>query len=164
MNNDTFVTDGWLGKLIAILEANPDLGIICPVTDHISCPAKWKTISAMLGLQVKGQPAMYFNNRPSSFFASPRLISFFCTAVSRAVIYKIGLLYEELALFGSDDDYCDRAREAGFKTAVALNCFVYHVHRATIRNLSEPKLQAAEAQRAILRRRREARAIARRLE
>lgn len=162
MNNDTFVTDRWLSKLVEILEANPDIGLICPVTDNISCPARWTKLARILKLPVTEPVAMYFNSRPSGFFAGRFLVSFFCVAIRKEVIEKIGLLCEELEFFGSDDDYCDRIREAGFKTAIATNCFAYHVHRATIKNLPAADLQAAKAQRSILRMRREERAKARR--
>lgn len=158
MNNDTFVTGRWLSKLTEILEAHPDIGLICPVTDNISCAARSTRLATILNLSVKGPPAMYFNNRPSEFFAVRSNVSFFCAVIRREVIDKIGLLCEELKFFGSDDDYNDRIRLAGFKTAIATNCFVYHTHRATIKNLSASDLRIAKTQRPILKRRRKERA------
>lgn len=162
INNDTFVTDRWLSKLVEILEANPNIGLICPVTDNISCPARWPRLARMLKLPVTEPVAMYFNSRPVGFIAGGFLVSFFCVVIRREVIDKIGLLCEELQFFGSDDDYCDRVREAGFRTAIATNCFAHHVHHATIKNLLPAELQAAKAQRSILKARREERAKARR--
>lgn len=158
MNNDTFVTDRWLNKLIEILEVNPDIGLICPVTDNISCVARSTRLATILNLSVKGPPAMYFNSRPSEFFAVGSNVSFFCVAIRREIIDKVGLLCEELGFFGSDDDYCDRIRVAGFKTVIATNCFVYHVHRATIKNLSPSALHEAKVQRRVLKIRRRERA------
>jgi len=163
MNNDAYVTDRWLSKLIEILEANPDIGLISPVTDNISCPARWSRLARLLRLPVAGDPVTYFNRRKSHFIAGGFLVSFFCVVMRREIIEKVGLLCEELQFFGSDDDYCDRVRVAGFKTAIATNCFVYHEHRATIKNLPTAELQIAKAQRPILKRRREARAKAREL-
>lgn len=158
LNNDVTFTGRWLSKLIEILEANPDIGLICPVTDHISCPARWQRIIRRMKLPIKGSPAAYFNSRPSEFFAGNFLVSFFCVVIRKTVIDKIGLICEELPVGGSDDDYCDRVREAGSKTAIALNCFVYHVHRATLKNLPHSTMLKVRATRGILNERRHKRA------
>lgn len=158
LNNDVTFTGRWLSKLIEILEANPDIGLISPVTDNISCIARWPRLARALKLEVEGSPDAYFNNRPSGFFAGDFLVSFFCVVIRKTAIDKIGLFCEELAVFGNDDDYCDRIREAGFKTAIALNCFVYHVHRATIKNIPEPIMSEVKSKRHVLKERREKRA------
>lgn len=158
LNNDVTFTGRWLSKLIEILEANPDIGLICPVTDNIACIARWSRLATALKLKVEGPPDVYFNNRPSGFLAVHSNISFFCVVIRKTVIDKIGLIYEELAVFGNDDDYCDRVREAGFKTAVALNCFVYHVHRATIKNIPMSVMSEIKSRKRILRERRHKRA------
>lgn len=154
LNNDVTFTGRWLSKLIEILEANPDIGLICPVTDNISCPARWQRIARALRFRVTGSPAEYFNSRPPGFLAGGFLVSFFCVAIRKTVIDKIGLLCEELPVGGSDDDYCDRVREAGYKTAIAQNCFVYHVHRATLKNLPYSTMLKVRATRHVLKERR----------
>lgn len=158
LNNDVTFTGRWLSKLIEILEANPDIGLISPVTDNISCPARWPRLARALKLKVKGSPAEYFNNSPSGFLAGGFLVSFFCVVIRKTVIDKIGLICEELPVGGNDDDYCDRVREAGFKTAIAQNCFVYHVHRATIKNIPESIMAEVRSKRGILLERRHKRA------
>lgn len=158
LNNDVTFTGRWLSKLIEILEANPDIGLISPVTDNISCPARWQRLARALNLRVKGPPAEYFNNLPSGFLVGGFLVSFFCIVIRKAVIDKIGLLCEELPVGGSDDDYCDRVREAGFKIAIAQNCFVYHVHHATLKNLPVPIMLKVRATRGKLVERRHKRA------
>lgn len=159
LNNDTCVTGRWLNKLIEIMDENPDIGIISPITDNISCLAKWNKMAQFLGLNIKGPPAMYFNSRPSGFIVTERLVSFFCTVVRREVIERVGLLHEGFIAYGGDDDYCDRVKLAGFKTAIALNCFVYHEHRASVHKLPEAELKVAKTRRALLRQRRKQRTI-----
>jgi len=159
LNNDVCVTRNWLGKMVAIMEANSDIGIISPITDNISCLAKWNKMAGFLHLNIKGSPAIYFNSRPSGFVATGRLVSFFCTIVRREVIEKIGFLYESFIAYGGDDDYCDRVKLSGYKTAIALNCFVYHEHRASMHKLSKTELKAAKIRRPVLGQRRERRAL-----
>ena len=58
--------------------------------------------------------------------------------VRQGVIEKAGMLDERFFILGNDDDYCDRVRLAGYKTAVSLNCFVYHRHGATKNDVFPP--------------------------
>ncbi|WP_162271629.1 glycosyltransferase family 2 protein [Gemmata sp. SH-PL17] len=62
-----------------------------------------------------------------------RLVGF-CLLISRAVIDAVGLLDEGFGLGNfEDDDYCHRARAAGFRAVIARDAFVHHVGGATFR-------------------------------
>lgn len=140
MNNDVVVTDGWLEKLIEILESNKEIGLVSPVTDHSASICQWRRLSNILKLGIHDQPEKYFNNQPSSFYVVTSNVAFFCMLLKREVINKIGLLDEGFVIWGNDNDYNNRARFAGFKTAIALNCFVYHTHSVTVRLLSRAEV------------------------
>jgi len=132
LSNDVVVSDGWLKKLLTAMEKNPGIGILSPLTDKIGSPIcqvdfaarKWK-------LPVDGNYCKEINRLPERFGNTTSSISMFCAVVRNEVVEKIGLLDERFFILGNDDDYCDRARLAGFKTGVCLNCFVYHEHGAT---------------------------------
>ena len=57
---------------------------------------------------------------------------FFCVAIKREVIDKIGLL-DEIYTPGNceDDDFCMRAIEAGFKLGIAKDCYIHHFGSVT---------------------------------
>ena len=159
LNNDARVTDRWLSKLIEILEANVDIGCISPITENISCLAKWDRMARFLALNIKGAPAVYFNRRSSGFITTEGLVSFFRVVIRRKVIGKVGFLHEGFVAHGGDDDYCDRIKLAGFKTAIALNCFVYHEHHASMHKLPKAELNEAKACGTLLEQRRKRRSI-----
>jgi len=132
LSNDVFVSDGWLKKLLTMMEKNPDVGILSPLTDKIGSPVCQADFAAQKwGLRIDGNYCKGINRLPERFGNTTSSISMFCAVVRSEVMDKIGLLDERFFILGNDDDYCDRARLAGFKTGICLNCFVYHEHGAT---------------------------------
>lgn len=162
LSNDVFVTKGWLGKLIRILDQQPEIGLISPMTDNIGSngPRASMTVPKFNLLQ-PGEPYERINELPSRFTYCKDNVSMFCAVLRKKMINEIGLLDERFTCYGNDWDYNDRIKHAGWKTAVALNCFVYHLHKATkeevFSNLEERKKVRA-AHKALLREKQQARA------
>jgi len=132
LSNDVLVSDGWLKKLLTIMEKDPKIGILSPLTNKIGSPIcqvdyaikKWR-------LPINGNYLKSINELPERFGITTSSISMFCAVLRSEVMDKIGLLDERFFILGNDDDYCDRARLAGFKTGICLNCFVLHEHGVT---------------------------------
>jgi len=123
LNNDVIVTSGWLDHLADHLQYADMVG---PVTNEISGPQKVPLFLSP-GEDSIGEFAkdLYEKNKLQS---TPfhRLV-FFCVAIKRKVIDKIGLLDEQFSPGNfEDDDYCLRAIDAGFHLVIAEDIFVYH--------------------------------------
>ena len=130
LNNDVVVTPGWLGRLVRVAESDPKIGLVGPMTNNISGVQRlgqghyttprglvlWSRLIARLGAgrtqEVK------------------RLVGF-CLLIRREVVQSLssrGRLFDESFGLGNfeDDDLCLRASLAGWKLALALDCFVHH--------------------------------------
>jgi glycosyltransferase involved in cell wall biosynthesis len=73
------------------------------------------------------------------------LLNGFCLLIKRAVLEEIGL-FDEVAFpegYGEENDYCLRARAAGWQLAVADDAYVYH---AQSRSYSHNRRRALSAQ------------------
>jgi GT2 family glycosyltransferase len=126
LNNDTVVTEGWLGGLMAVLEEHPSVGLVGPVTNHVSGPqviegVTYRTLPEMERFAREHGCAHRGESEPAR-----RLVGF-CLLVRREVIDAIGGLDER---FGNgnceDDDWCLRAYQAGWEARIAHGVFVHH--------------------------------------
>lgn len=135
LNSDTVVSRGWLDGLIAHGEAHVTVGILGPLSNaasHQSVPdvrhgnawaanalPDWLTVDGMGLVVERGAP------RTGTRLA---FLNGFCYAIKRRVIDAIGLLDEERFPTGycEENDYSQRARDAGFELLVADDVYVHH--------------------------------------
>ncbi len=125
LNNDTLVTTGWLQKLLTRLHAAPDIGLVGPVSNSVSGPQQIPvTYSDLSGLD--GFAWEWGKQYAGQSVEERRLVGF-CLLFKQELIKKIGLLDERFGIgCFEDDDYCRRAREAGYQTLIAQDSFVHH--------------------------------------
>lgn len=125
LNNDTYVTKGWLNGLIKPLDSDSTLGIVGPVTNNIGNEAKIEIgYSDMNEMAVNAER---YTNAHSNQLLYVNTVAFFCVAFSRNVFEKVGLMDEDFGVgFFEDDDYCNRVRELKLKVAIVEDVFVHH--------------------------------------
>jgi GT2 family glycosyltransferase/glycosyltransferase involved in cell wall biosynthesis len=135
LNSDTVVTPDWLDRVIACGESDPRIGLIGPLSNaaswqsipEITRNGDWAenelpegaTITDMGGLVARYAARLY-----------PRLpfLNGFCLVIKRPVIEQLGY-FDEQAFgrgYGEENDYCMRARKAGWQLAIAEDAYVYH--------------------------------------
>ena len=141
LNNDTYVTRGWLLDLVRHLWKDPRLGLIGAVTNNIGNEAKIDIhYEDMAGMQ---QAAYAYTKRHAREELDVRVVAFFCTAMPRSLFETVGGLDERFGLgFFEDDDYCQRAAAEGYRIAVAEDVFVHHHLSASFDNIDDGKRQA----------------------
>lgn len=114
LNNDTIISPGAFERMLAYMDDDPYLGLIGPLTNR--CETEQRSDGS------RGPGVVYTNG----------LVAFFCTILRREMIAAVGLLSEEYGLgYGEDDDYCIRARRAGWRLGIAQDAWIWHDHHAT---------------------------------
>lgn len=136
LNNDTVVTRGWLSALNRHLRADPQIGLIGPVTNEIGNEAKVSVGYTRLD-EMPLWAASYVRENDNRLFPIP-MLAMFCVALRREVFEQVGLLDEsfEIGMF-EDDDYAHRIRENGYDIVCADDCFIHHFGRASFKLLSD---------------------------
>lgn len=114
LNDDTVVHPEAIERMFAVMEAFPDVGLVGPCSNRVSGPQLREPLAGPISQEIS------------------RLVGF-CLLIRRSVIDKIGGLDPAYGVGNfEDDDYCLRARAAGFKLRVALDSFVHHDGGATL--------------------------------
>ncbi|MDQ7817356.1 MAG: glycosyltransferase [Melioribacteraceae bacterium] len=125
-NNDILFNEGWLSRMIEVVESDSKIGLVGPISNEVSGlqkdeKAAYKTIDEM-----KIYAGDIKQNNKNQIQNFPRL-AFLCTLIKREVIEAIGGLDERFSPGNyEDDDYCLRAQLAGFKAVVAKDVFIHH--------------------------------------
>ena len=130
LNNDTIVTPDWLERLNNHFDKFDMIG---PVSNAVSGPQQVLVgdLSDKEAIYIAAKTQYKENNGLS--YPWHRLV-FFCVAIKREVIDKIGLLDEQFSPGNfEDDDYCLRAIEAGFRLGIANDVYVHHFGSVTHR-------------------------------
>jgi GT2 family glycosyltransferase len=156
LNSDTVLSPGWLSAIVAAGEARPEVGVLGPLSNaatHQSVPlvregSAWATNPLPSWLTVDGMgavvaaasrhaapPGPQIRSRQARDPAAVLLpfLNGFCYAIKRGAIERVGLLDEERFAAGycEENDYSQRAREAGFELAVVDDAYVHHAKSAS---------------------------------
>ena len=147
LNNDTYVTPGWVRTLMNHLRRDPSIGIIGPVTNNIGNESRieiaYESLEEMLD-----KSRAYTRAHLGHVFDLPTT-AFFCVMFSRATYEAIGPLDEVFGQgFFEDDDYCRRIEQLGLRISCADDVFVHHHLSASFDKLK------AEARKALFERNR----------
>jgi GT2 family glycosyltransferase len=133
LNNDTMVAPGWLSGLMAHLR-NAEVGLVGPVTNRIGNEAEietdYTTWGGFLALARRRQ------RESAGEWLEVRTPAMFCLAMRRDTHQRLGELDEryEVGLL-EDDDYADRARQAGYQLRCVEDVLVHHFGEASFGRL-----------------------------
>ncbi|MCX5686461.1 MAG: glycosyltransferase family 2 protein [Candidatus Omnitrophica bacterium] len=115
LNNDTILTDGWLSECISVLKSRTDIGIVSPTTNEISRKFTEIFDAGRLG-EYKGKFIETDSCVGSCFIVKKELVD---RIDGFDAVYTKGY-FEEV-------DYCFRARQAGFRSVMALGAYITHL-------------------------------------
>lgn len=131
LNNDTLVTHGWLREMLGICAQHPRTGIVGPRSNRVAGPQLVENPGYRTPADLPVFASDWTRRHAGQSRPIARVIGF-CLLARKAVIDRIGGLDDR---FGTgnfeDDDFCIRARLAGFEARIADGSFVHHVGSQT---------------------------------
>ncbi len=135
LNNDTVLTPHWLEGLVTC--AQHGAGLVGPTSNYVPAPQYVRPgYDQLTGLVPFAE--QHWQRYRGQALPVERL-SGFCLLIRREVLARIGLLDERFGVgFFEDDDLCFRAKDAGFRLAVALDVYIHHFGSKTFAGLGLP--------------------------
>jgi GT2 family glycosyltransferase/tetratricopeptide (TPR) repeat protein len=133
LNNDTRVSPNWLQSFENHLQS---YDIVGPCTNNISGVQCVKILEGIDYPDYDIKANQFHIENEGQSMPLHRLV-YFCVAIKREVINKIGYL-DEIFSPGNfeDDDYCLRAIQAGFRCGMANDILIWHKGSATHKSLN----------------------------
>lgn len=131
INNDVRVPEGWLGRLLAAFEGDAAVGIVGPVTNR--CVGQQQVMPPPYArlTDFPGAAAARALTHRGGTLDVGRLVGL-CLMIRRDVLDKIGG-FDPAFGYGNfeDDDYCQRARRAGYRLSIVEDVLLHHEGSAT---------------------------------
>lgn len=136
LNNDTQVAPMWLERLIAHVEADAGVGLVGPSTNFAAgcqrIPAAYKSREEFLAFAEERARTHAGQSQDATWLVG------LCLLIPRRVVDAIGLLDERFGLGNfEDNDYCLRARLAGYRVVWAKDVFIHHEGHQSFRELGD---------------------------
>lgn len=148
LNNDCFTGPGCVDNLRAHHRENPRLAAIGPLTDDggtQSIRRRWVRAAAGVPDEIArcaGDPVRCSALAQRRSVAFRGMITFFCALIPHSAVRNVGLLdWSFESGLGGDDEWCWRARQLGWKVAVAHDAFATHLHMSTFTRLGFDRQQ-----------------------
>ncbi len=146
LNTDVEVPELWLERLMKPIFENKNIASTTPFTNAgtiFSFPEMPKDNEIMAGPTVN-QVDLYFRHvKMGQYLEMPTGVGF-CMGFNKRVVDKIGMFDEKN--FGKgyceENDWSQRAIEAGYKNVIVTNLFVYHKHGGSFDAAEKKQLQA----------------------
>ena len=129
------MTPGWLDRLVACAESDAGIGIVGPLSNaatwqsipEIQSGNDWAINRLPEGVSVEQMGKLVARYSARAYPAMP-FLNGFCLLIRRGVIGQVGYFDEDNfgAGYGEENDYCLRARQAGWSLVLADDVYVYH--------------------------------------
>lgn len=137
LNNDVMVSRNWLKNMLNCLYSRTDIGIVGPLTNYAS--GRQQIEMPFTNLE---QMASQLNEPDRGKWLQVDRIVGLCFLFKRELMEKIGLLDEWFSPgHYEDDDYCFRARNAGYRFMIAGDVFIFHHGSASFGQQDESKVK-----------------------
>ena len=124
LNQDMYLAEDAIERLIAFLDSHPRCGIASPLQLSTQTPGHVDFAGA-----TEAFPLGFYLNGPRESFREDREVHWAgggCLMVRAEMVREIGLLDPNLRFLGSDADYCFTARSRGWSIWVAVEAAGLH--------------------------------------
>ncbi len=135
LNSDTIVTAGWLDRMLDCAASDPKVGLVGPLSNtasyqsipRVSEDGDWAENRLPEDVDIDEMAALVAADS-GRLWPEMSILNGFCLLITRDILEAMGPFDEEAfgAGYGEENDYCIRARDAGWRLLLADDAFVWH--------------------------------------
>jgi GT2 family glycosyltransferase len=135
LNSDTILTPGWLDRMISCIQSDQKIGIVGPLSNTASWQSvpkiedngDWASNPLPDGI-TPARMAQIIASKSARLFPEMPLLNGFCLLIRRKLLEEVGLFDEDSfgQGYGEEDDLVLRARNKGWRMALADDVYIYH--------------------------------------
>ena len=135
LNSDAIVTTAWLDRMVACAQSNTKIGLVGPLSNQATWQSipetfqgdEWAENPLPLNVSIP-QVGEWVARYSWCLYPQMKFLNGFCLLIRRQVIEEVGYFDEENfgVGYGEENDYCLRARKAGWQLTLADDAYVYH--------------------------------------
>jgi GT2 family glycosyltransferase len=145
LNTDCFIANNTIGKLMAHMESNPKIGLICPVCSN----AANLTLEMFPGFSYTMMDELLERKFKGINYDACTVVGM-CLMISKECIDKVGYLDEIYGMgYGDETDYQFKSMKAGFEAKVALDTYVFHKSEMSFSTTNKSRNERIEKNRKI---------------
>ena len=152
LNSDTTVSQKWLYGLVRCAVSQEKIGIVGPLSNAASWQSVPELFDEKINFKINELPDNLTVNEFASMVSSNSLrcypkvsvVNGFCFLITRELINEIGIMDEANfpVGYGEENDYCIRAKSAGYSLAIADDVYVFHAKSKSFGHSSRKELSA----------------------
>lgn len=139
LNNDVKVASNFLDILVETMSNNDSIGIAGPKICDYDDPDNIQSIGSTVNMNF-GRATELFKNQNSKDVVGKIIdcdyVGGACMLVRKEVIDNIGLIPEEYFLFYEENEWCQKAKKAGYKIVGVSDSVIWHKGSHTINQIS----------------------------
>ena len=145
LNTDCFVAKNTIGKLMAHMENNKKIGLICPICSN----AANLTLEMYPGFSYMMMDELLEKKFSGINYDACTVVGN-CLMISKECIDKVGYLDEIYGMgYGDETDYQFKSMEKGFEAKVALDTYVFHKAEQSFNTTNKKRAERLEKNRKI---------------
>jgi GT2 family glycosyltransferase len=144
VNNDTEFTPGLVEKLVEVMAANPEIGMISPKIKYFNdksliqyagyTPMNYFTCrNSCIGLREKDKGQYDHIIGPTAYCHGAAMM------VRKAAVEKAGLMNENFFLYYEEVDWCEHIKRAGYQAWICTDALIYHKESVSVGKKSRLK-------------------------
>lgn len=126
LNNDTEAEPNFLKLLVDEADKSPMNGIVCSARQYENGEVELHGADLVRGFQNVTKRENLMKEVIDCVW-----IPFGCVLLKMSMVREIGLLDKDMKMYCTDNEYCLRARFAGYKSLLVTESIVFHHHSVT---------------------------------